>query len=1154
MAVHALVMGFGGTGAHILTYLKEIAVLKQGKKPDTIKFLLFDTIANWQAGKTVQILGGGGEEKLAQGKEEGTSLDPASEYYYLQDSHPPLESYVFEHLAAGAPTAKNYPHLRDWLHTAWLGRHISKDKLNIKEGAAQQRQIGRFAMFQNVQGITSYIERALRELKSQASGATINVWILGSAAGGTGAGTLLDAAFMTRLVAARQGGGIQVSGVIVLPDIYSDKSGISNARAYSLFRELGRFQEVDFGNQISHRYLIGNKQFSSEVSYDTGQQRALVESRLFDNLFYLGKPCRNDQDREAFFSSVANAMDPYLDEGQGRDLLQQAINNVGFAASSFGAARLYVPQETYAELFAWEEVYEFLRSITAPKIEGKQANDVYAGALADRQNGARSKVEGLLTLFKELLKLEGKKPEHLVQFAKNTLDPKQIVTHWYQFGGAGLVGLKITPADLQKTVLAYTNPYFSLTEAERGKVDSVEIAVKTYGENKATKGPKEDQKVSRDRFAEELVQCTQSYTSDGKGSFEEGRKLVFEVLSQLLNNKIDALIQDELARNPSVAEDNAEQDKGTAMTRLYQEILWASAEDGPLDNIFQMLSTFLNTLDQEEGTRSTQVVNAANTLNNCNSKLSLKPWVEQPQIIAREECATYILWYQKRGLLKDMQKLVKHVIARFNHWADAFRAVIDDLAISQPERLSALEVISTDHITRLNGRLHRLARNRSALISCQPDRPGGGRDDTMQGYREDLRRHAVGEGDKRLAYQLLSNASWQLSVKKGKPQVELQFAKWGDDGPERTFTVGNELRNNFHQELHDYFRSVINVELERRDIFDYLMYAQNKANFSPKEVAKLLNDAATVLLDTPALVEANWVYKEPQEPNKQNLAAALNSALGTISSKAASPATLHSDRNALTLLKVCKPAPKEVTNLDQCQQDYVKEQIKPETGEHHHDQELFRAQVYHPFRAELEAWYIERRHAFLMGEVVEADKHISPRVARLLEHPDMMQAFVQCIATGVVKNVEKNDGEQIWVFENTAIDKDKKKTIALTTHDEPTADVMRAAVVFVLRQQEARQGSTVKITIEHAKKSAVSAAQVYGKTLHEQVEAFVGKPTDTGLSKLDEFLDDHFGDDGNRPEIAEIEKQNLKMIFQFYGDRNRRTHLGDRMQLPKALA
>jgi len=53
MAMQALVMGFGGTGAQILTYLKEIAVLKQGKSPDRIKFLLFDTIADWQPGETV---------------------------------------------------------------------------------------------------------------------------------------------------------------------------------------------------------------------------------------------------------------------------------------------------------------------------------------------------------------------------------------------------------------------------------------------------------------------------------------------------------------------------------------------------------------------------------------------------------------------------------------------------------------------------------------------------------------------------------------------------------------------------------------------------------------------------------------------------------------------------------------------------------------------------------------------------------------------------------------------------------------------------------------------------------------------------------------------------------------------------------------------
>lgn len=1141
MAVHALVMGFGGTGAHILTYLKEISVLKHGKKPDSIQFLLFDSIAGWEAGKTVQIVGGGGEETLAKGEEENTSLDSASEYYYLEDSHPTLENYVFELLATGAQTAKNYPHLKNWLHTSWLGRHISKDKLNIRDGAAQQRQIGRFAMFQNVQGIISNIERALTNLKNQAGGATVQVWIIGSAAGGTGGGTLLDAAFMTRFAAKNVGGGIQVSSIIVLPDIYADKSGISHARAYSLFRELDRFQEVGFGNRIDHRYYVDRIQYSSEVSYDnTGQQRALVSSRLFDNLFYLGTPCQNDPDREAFFSSVANALDPYLDAGQGRELLQQAINNVGFAASSFGAARLYMPQETYAELFAWQEVDEFIRSITAPRMGDKQAVDVYFGAQADRQEGARNKVESFLPLFKEMLKLDGKKPEEIAAFAKNVLDPKTIITQWYQLGGAGIIkGINLTPAELQKTVLAYTNPYFSLTEASREKIGHHDIVVKTFSEMKKTKG-KEKQEVSRERFAEELVRCTERYTSDGKNSFEEGRKIAFIALSQQLNNKIDALIREELKQNPRIAWDDKEQAKGTAMTRLYQEILWASAEGGPLDKIFQIISTFLNTLDQEEGIRSDQVVKAANTLRDSRPKF-FATWVEEPQTIARDESAEYIRWYQKRGLLKDMQELVKYVQKRFRQFADAFHGVIQDLAISHPDHRSALEIIDTDNITRLNGRLYRLARNPRALISCQPEQ-GGRYDETMQGYREVLRREAIGEDDNRLAYQLLSNSHWQLSVEKDKPQLEL-IAKWGDQ-PERTFRMGHELRI-LHQELYDYFRKVIDDKLKLRDIFDYLVYAQNEKGVTTKKITELLNDAAKVLLDSPALqsAEANWVYKEPTEPSKQNFAKVLQTELSQIHTKTGSAATLHSDRNALTLLKVCKPAPDQVTNLNRCRDAYVTEQMDDENGDYNHDQELYRAQIYHPFRAELEAWYIERRYYHrLLEETIEVDRHISPRVSRLLENPEMMQAFVRCIATEVVKKEE-----QIWVFHNRVTDKD----IALTTSEEPTADVMRAAVIFVLRQMEAKEGGRVRITLAHAKESVIRAAQNTGENPDDMVGAFVGKPTEPESSKeLDQFLDQHFHEEGLAPKMAEREKQNLKMIFQFYGDRNRRTHLGDRMQLP----
>ena len=76
MAMQALVMGFGGTGAHVLTALKELTVLKHGKVPETIKFLLFDTIADWKPGISVQIVGGGAEEKTAKSEDEAAALDP----------------------------------------------------------------------------------------------------------------------------------------------------------------------------------------------------------------------------------------------------------------------------------------------------------------------------------------------------------------------------------------------------------------------------------------------------------------------------------------------------------------------------------------------------------------------------------------------------------------------------------------------------------------------------------------------------------------------------------------------------------------------------------------------------------------------------------------------------------------------------------------------------------------------------------------------------------------------------------------------------------------------------------------------------------------------------------------------------------------------
>ncbi len=243
MSIQALVLGFGGTGAQILTFLKELTVLRYGSQPESVRFLLFDTIADWEPGATVKILGGAAEEKLAIGREEGTSLDPKSEYFFLADRDPDLQKYVFEYLNLGG-NPEAHPHLKDWLHAPWLSVHVPRNQLNIKEGAAQQRQIGRFAMFQNAASILQQVESEIRRLRDRSGQSVVNVWVVGSAAGGTGAGCLLDAAFLAR--AAARGVNINLTGVIALPEIYLDKDGISKGRAYSLFRELDRVQEQGF--------------------------------------------------------------------------------------------------------------------------------------------------------------------------------------------------------------------------------------------------------------------------------------------------------------------------------------------------------------------------------------------------------------------------------------------------------------------------------------------------------------------------------------------------------------------------------------------------------------------------------------------------------------------------------------------------------------------------------------------------------------------------------------------------------------------------------------------------------------------------------------------------------------------------------------------
>lgn len=1118
MALQALVMGFGGTGAHILTYLKEITVLKYGHNPDSVRFLLFDTIADWRPGSTVKILGGSQEETLAQGNEEGTSLDHIKEYFFLTDHDPNLQKYVFDYLSQ-AGNLDDHPQYKEWLHATWLDLNVPKKALNINEGAAQQRQIGRFAMFQNAERIVGQIQTELRKLQQHSNQASVNVWIVGSSAGGTGAGCMLDAAFMTRLAAGIT--NCNLTGVIVLPEIYGDKDGIIKGRAYSLFRELERFQDID--GTSNDRYVYRGDQITSRVLFDSRERHlAKVESKLFDNLFYIGRKCGSDAARNSFFTSTANAIDPYLDATSGPPLLEASLNDAG-AAASFGAARLYIPMETFKELFAWEQVREWLMGAAAPIIQDRMTKRLAYGPEQDRRDNALKTVETLLDLFKNLLELRGKTESEISAFADN-LHAKNLVQVWYGFAGAALAGIQLTPAEAEDIKLTYVDPFISYKESDPVAVGPGDRNVITYKERKATKAAKESPIESRDRMGKELDRVFTRYLNPdaSKNTFERGRKLVSNKLSELLITKVDAHIQNELQQHARFAVDPEQPGLGTPMTRLFQELKFILGDKGPFAQIDGIIATFIQTLKGTEESLQQQ---------SSRSQSDLREWkkvglfggsgVDDYQESARADAGKYIQAYQKKRLIQDMQELVRAVRKRFAIWADAirhyFEALVMDVADSNLRKVD-------DQLKRLNGRLYRLARNKNALFSCDQSDPENP-DLTMQGFRDHLKQACSVSDDTSLAQSVLSASKWVIEQDdQKKPLLKLTLEL---EGATETSTVGKVA--NLYQLLHDRFRLHIDRSLSDRDIFDYLLFAQQTtAQVQPKQVADLLNQAAQVLINANTPESCLVIYKDPVEQSKRNIADAIlkhvDDALNNIS-VASSP---HSDPYSITLMKIKKPNLTDINNVRDCQDDYLALQTDNLNGDEKHDIQVKRSQVFHPFRPELEAWSIEREMIFKksLSKINHTDL-MPPRIVRLLENPAKMQTFVYGIATGAIERIERS-----WIWHNLVAGKDIMLTDGET---DPDADLIRAAVIFVLREQEGKAGGLVRITLKDAKQSAVMAAQNNDGTLEQKVTQFLEE-------ELDGYLAEHVKDD-HKGHLT----KSLHMIFKFYGEPTTRPQLRHRL-------
>jgi len=370
----AIVIGLGGTGQWVLTFLKkDLLEVGGGKMPPGVKLIAFDTTSS-TAARAGQGNKRGEEEQIRAGAIE---LTPDVEFIPVGENVTKLAQEIAE---------GQHPHLQ-WYPAKTYFSKLSPSAFNLKFGSGQIRQMGRIALFQDVSArgssqIIAYIRQAIEQLQGQVSrDKQLEIIIVSSLAGGTGAGMLVDIALLVRAQASKQvEENYMLRGFFVLPRAFASKSlGEGRdmlARSFAAWRELDRFMIVskDFGlRQVNY--------------HETNQDlRIPVRQRAYD-VSYLVDPARhgvNSLDtvnaEVGIYPGIAYAISAILDEKAGQPYTEFVTMNLTGKLSqlprrpyhsAIGSYTLKVPVYFASEKFSHELALEVLKELLAPEFNDK---------------------------------------------------------------------------------------------------------------------------------------------------------------------------------------------------------------------------------------------------------------------------------------------------------------------------------------------------------------------------------------------------------------------------------------------------------------------------------------------------------------------------------------------------------------------------------------------------------------------------------------------------------------------------------------------------------------------------------------------------------------------------------------------------------------
>jgi len=370
-----IVIGLGGTGQWVLTFLKkELLEIGGGTMPPGVKLLSFDTTSRTTA-KTGQ---GGRSEENDSVKAGAVELTDGKEFIPIGGN----VSQLATEIASG-----KHSHLQWFPAKSFLSK-LPPAAFNTKEGSGQIRHMGRISVFRDLSAlqkseIVSRLRAAIQDVQKMVSrDSQLEILIVGSLAGGTGAGMLVDLAILTREQAARLvANNYVVRGFFVLPRAFT-ASGIGEgremlARSFAAWRELDRFM------------IVGERFGIRQINYHEQNKdlRIEINRRAFD-VSYMIDPARqsvNSLDgvkaEEGLFPAIAQVIGLIMDDKAGKAYTEFVTTNLaGKLAqlprhpyhSAVGSYTIKVPVYYAQEKFSHQLALDVLKEFLAPEFNDKR--------------------------------------------------------------------------------------------------------------------------------------------------------------------------------------------------------------------------------------------------------------------------------------------------------------------------------------------------------------------------------------------------------------------------------------------------------------------------------------------------------------------------------------------------------------------------------------------------------------------------------------------------------------------------------------------------------------------------------------------------------------------------------------------------------------